>query len=206
MPKRFRTTVKVKAQGKVSPKMTRKRGRKGETIKKRHLTYAYKNLSNVFRHQPVDILKGTLKQVAHEFKRDLKQRIREQDFGNDIGERKWPPLNPQYLKWKKAQGLDERMLIATGRYLKSIWVMKRYYGRNLSWQIGVRKQIHGPSGLPYPVLARILEYGSKKRRIPPRPHWRPTLRRIRREQRWRIREALKEAAKKSKKKAVQRLR
>jgi len=172
---------------KLSPNM------RGKLAKKLNLknglgTHVYQNFSNVVKNAQVEVFKGELKRVAHEAKRDLKKRIADQAF-------KWKPLSPKYKARKERLGLDPRTLIATGKYLKSIRVASRMYGNNLSYQLGTRKDTHGPSGLPYIELARLMEYGSRKRKLPARPHWRPTIRKYRRLQQSRIKAAHKQVAK-----------
>ncbi len=83
---------------------------------------------------------------------------------------KWQALDPDYLKWKQEQGLDERILIATRDYIdKGIgqWESKRRIF------VGPLPGIHQPSGLSYIILARIHEFGTWS--IPARPLWRPLL-------------------------------
>jgi hypothetical protein len=83
----------------------------------------------------------------------------------------WTPLTERYEQWKEEQGLDRRILIATGSY---VW--------NIDWhpipfgvEVTVPDRAHR-SGMTYKDLGRILEYGSFDQRIPPRPHWRPVIR------------------------------
>lgn len=112
------------------------------------------------------------------------------------------PLKKSYVRWKKRRGLDTRILIATGRYWKSIEIQKvngivRRKGRkgaivlkrpdkgddgfkDVAYIVTVPDKMHPAlpgkkgKGLPYKVLQKILEYGSRKAHIRPRPHWRPT--------------------------------
>ena len=103
----------------------------------------------------------------------------------------WRPLSEEYLEWKKEQGLDDRILIATGDYVDSIQVRKTKRGTGVQIQVGVPAGIHEPSGLPYRTLARIMEFGSSTRGVPARPHWRPAKAWIQR-QLPKIREAMAE--------------
>lgn len=172
---------------KLSPNMRGKLAKK-LNLKNGLSTHVYKNFSNVVKEVQFEVFKGELNRVAHEAKRDLKKRITDQAF-------KWKPLSPKYRKWKEKEGLDTRTLIATGKYLRSIRVTSKMYGNNLSYQLGTRKDTHGPSGMPYIQLAQLMEYGSRKRKLPARPHWRPTIRKHRRLQQSRIKAAHKQVAK-----------
>lgn len=81
---------------------------------------------------------------------------------------------------------DGRFLIATGDYLDGIEVKKLkrpdggpYYVVRLK----ARKHFIAPGStttkpITLMLLARILEFGSRRWNIPPRPHWRPALRDI----------------------------
>jgi hypothetical protein len=129
--------------------------------------------------------------AARRMSRDLKLAIRKQKFQHI-------PLTQKYAEWKEKEGLDKRILIATGDYVKSIHVQRSSTGRDLGKLVAASKRgkkiskeegkdkdkcvaytvtvpdgIHKPSGLPYSVLAKIHEFGSKKRNIPARPHWGP---------------------------------
>jgi hypothetical protein len=91
-------------------------------------------------------------------------------------------LNPKYLQWKLRQEppLDPRKLIATGEYVESIQARKKEGGDVVD--VNVPDDVtHGPSGMTMRELARIHEYGQKSYKetgkgIPPRPHWRPSIR------------------------------
>jgi hypothetical protein len=138
------------------------------------------------------IYKQELYNSARRLCRDLKDAIYKQRFGHHA-------LNAAYLASKKRAGLDTRILIATRDYVRSIHVVKGtpigqiskrnkkignvkkllqetgkdFLGDNVAYIVTVPDGIHKPSGLPYAFLARILEFGSEKRNIPPRPHWLP---------------------------------
>jgi hypothetical protein len=145
------------------------------------------NFVNVFRGQMVRIADEEMKSLAHEFAETVRQNIYNQTY-------RLKPLSRAYLRWKRNTGLDERILIATGTYVKSIKAIprlktkktERYVAtrpggprvlttiretRIATWSVGVPDGIHKPSGLPFTTLARIHEFGT--RTIPARPHWRP---------------------------------
>ncbi len=134
-----------------------------------------------FRIIPGVIAASTRREVektALWVRNELRSRIIHQTFRHT-------PLKPRYLRWKLRKGLDPGKLMATRTYVNSIQARslsaaeyRRRFGRTrakvyASWTVEVPNEIHGPSGLPMPVLARIHEYGSKAAGIPPRPHWRP---------------------------------
>ena len=83
---------------------------------------------------------------------------------------KWQALDPDYLKWKQEQGLDERILIATRDYIDN---GIGQWEENRRIFVGPLPGIHKPSGLTYVALSRIHEFGTWS--IPARPLWRPLL-------------------------------
>lgn len=90
-----------------------------------------------------------------------------------------PELNSAYIQYKIRKELDPRKLVATGEYVNSIAARKKSGGDIID--VNVPDVTHGPSGLSMKELARIHEYGQRKfketgKGIPPRPHWRPTIR------------------------------
>lgn len=115
--------------------------------------------------------------IAEEFRLDLISKVKKQAF-------KWPPLNPDYKASKIRAGLDQRMLIATGAYLKSIESKLVETGETrVVYEVAPSKKKLKSSegsaeGLTYRQLARIHERGSQARNIPPRPHWGPTTRKF----------------------------
>lgn len=116
--------------------------------------------------------------VSEEMLETLVDAIQHQSY-------RWAPLSPGYRAWKLHQGMDTGILIATREYIEAIAKTKpqKPLGRNVSYQPGdylppIRTWIvhtpegeHKPSGLPYDVLARRLEFGVIQRNLPPRPHW-----------------------------------
>ena len=91
-------------------------------------------------------------------------------------------LNPRYARWKATRSpdpLDPRKLIATGEYVNSIAARKKSGGDIVD--VNVPDEKHEASGLNMRELAKIHEYGQRSYKstgkgIPPRPHWRPTIR------------------------------
>jgi hypothetical protein len=71
------------------------------------------------------------------------------------------------------EGLDERIMIATGDYLESIGIVEIVRGGGVQVRVGLPDEIATESGLTYDQLARVHEFGSRKMKIPARPHWRP---------------------------------
>ena len=51
-------------------------------------------------------------------------------------------------------------------------------GAGVYYMVRLERRKHLPSGLPLNRLARILELGSARHKIPARAHWAPTLRQI----------------------------
>jgi len=82
----------------------------------------------------------------------------------------WIPLKESYAKKKAEEGLDPRILIATGEMYDAIgWGVKA----GKVWCGIPSDDIHLGSGLPTHILARIHEFGTDT--IPARPLWRPLL-------------------------------
>ena len=104
------------------------------------------------------------KRLSTEFRNELVKRILLQRFP-------WPPLSSGYAAWKKSKALDPRTLIARRDYVKSIQTRKV---DDDTWVVEPPDRQHY-SGLTYKMLAMVHEFGSSKRNIPPRPHWRPMI-------------------------------
>ena len=116
-----------------------------------------------------DVVDQDGRQIANLFKDDLQKLVRAQS-------EPWPPLSPKYLQRKIKLGMDQRMLIASGNYLKKIRALRAGVGR---WVVEPPDTIMEPTKLnpkpkfTYRQLAVVLESGSMTRNIPPRPHWDP---------------------------------
>jgi hypothetical protein len=112
------------------------------------------------------------------------------------------PLHPFTVKEKARKRRDPRNLISTGFYVEHIGVMEEKKGKGYTYRVGYTTEEH-PSGIAMGKLGRILEYGTRikvtprMRRylawrglflraeteyitIPARPHFGPTLVRLRR--------------------------
>lgn len=88
-------------------------------------------------------------------------------------------LSQRYANWKAKHELDGRMLLATGEYTEAIEVYRGEQTKGgVYYMVRLKQGTHEPSGLTYNVLARVLELGSGRHNIPPRPHWKPTVRDI----------------------------
>lgn len=103
------------------------------------------------------------RKFAKDLAKEAKSIIRDQRYD-------WKSLSDAYLKQKERKGLDTRIYIATKTYVnKGIG----YFEKGGYSFVGPKPGTHKPSGLPYAVLARILEFGTWS--IPARPLWRPLL-------------------------------
>ncbi len=89
------------------------------------------------------------------------------------------PLDEEYLERKVSEGHDPRKIMATGTYLNAIQVVEGRKKTGPYWYVRLQRGTHRPSGLPYKVLWRLLEYGSAARNVKPRPHWGPTFQLVR---------------------------
>ena len=147
-------------------------------MKKRRTIKANKNFVSIFKQSIVKTSARRMKVLSEDFATDVIAAIELQMYN-------WPALNPDYLKSKEAAGLDTRILIATGKYMKSIKSI-----RTVDKDLGVIYST-GPvgktaKGIPLTLLARWLEYGTAGREVktedgvkrvggmPAREHWRPT--------------------------------
>lgn len=98
-------------------------------------------------------------------------------------------LKKYYLKRKVREGLDPRIMLATGDYAAGIVVRKvKTRKTGVYYKVATAKRRHRPSGLPLSKLAKIHEFGVANMTLPigstrtnsfsfpARPHWRPTFR------------------------------
>ena len=97
-------------------------------------------------------------------------------------------LSPAWIRRKQAAGADLRTMLATHHYLRSIRTFRDRDNTGLGKiRVGFepRKQARNLEGdyIPFTLnkLALTHEYGSLKRNIPARPHWRPHLNTMKRE-------------------------
>jgi len=97
----------------------------------------------------------------------------------------WPPLSPKYVE---AMGGDDRIYYKTGQYYENIgvWPDKVFYAGSGAYAytryfIGLKPGVEkwaaryrsNRKPLTLIQVANILEFGSTRRHIPPRPLWRP---------------------------------
>lgn len=138
----------------------------------------------------VNTLETSLVVQANKTAIRMATRLRDQVVQNILDEKvPGEPLSKKYLNYKVNQGLDSRMLIASGQYVDAIEVWKWMVGDLLTVQVGVRpnrvhkKQATGghqqdvaggkTTRMRMVDLARMLEYGTTK--MPPRPVWGMTM-------------------------------
>ena len=103
----------------------------------------------------------------------MKKKIEDQSF-----ESFWAnPLSQSYLRRKMRRGLDQRVMIARGNYLRSIRVHKHSGTARYEVTVPSYLPVQDANGLPTKFnmeqLATVHEYGSASGNIPARPHWRP---------------------------------
>ena len=128
-----------------------------------------KNFIGIFQGQVDDMASRNMRRGAVKFAKEVVTVIKKQRY-------KWKPLSERWLRYKKKNRLDPRVHVATKTYVKSIKATPRKRnGKVVSWGVtaGQPNQIHKPSGMRFVTLARLLEFGSRSRNMPPRPHWRP---------------------------------
>lgn len=123
--------------------------------------------------------------VTLRFANRIAGRIRQTIVGQTQGD-SWPPLSPPYAAWKKRKDLDPRMLYATGEYVQSIRARaipgRKAYVVSPAQRVHKNKIYKGRNNLTLDRIGAIHEFGAvvtspegKKMVIPARPHWRPVL-------------------------------
>lgn len=123
----------------------------------------------------VRVAENEIERLAGEVRDELVETIESQSLP-------LTPLSPAYLAWKQAKGLDTRILIRTGHYLRHIEKEKTVSGPMIAYFIGVNRKARAvdeegrETDLPLWLLAQFLEYGT--RYMPARPHWRPVKQRM----------------------------
>jgi len=112
----------------------------------------------------------------------FKQRILDQDFKSF----ETTPLTDQYLARKASANVDLRTMIATHHYIDNIKVLtRRDDDGSITIYIGFNRRTLARNLKGETVqfalyeVAYVQENGSEKAHIPPRPHWKPELDRIR---------------------------
>lgn len=95
----------------------------------------------------------------------LVKHIQSQDLG-------WHALNKAYLKWKIRNKLSDKIWIATSTLINS--VTHKIADGGLEAFVGVLRTAKSADGKNQVLIASVLEFGSAKRNIKPRPLFRPT--------------------------------
>lgn len=108
--------------------------------------------------------KVALKRIGLETERKVVKYIKRQP-------KTWPPLSPAYRTYKSSQGYSTNMLRKTGDYINSI--NSQLSDNNRTVFIGAKKASISKQGESYALIAAVLEFGSRKRNIPARPHFSP---------------------------------
>jgi len=131
-------------------------------------------------------LKLATLQNAEITKKGVVKHLQNQDLG-------WNKLNKKYLARKKKQGLSTVTLIATSQLMQSITTQSS--SNKMSAFVGVLRTAKRRGGGKAVLIAAIHEFGSKRRKIPARPLFRPTLQEVKPQIANRYREALNEVLK-----------
>ncbi|OPZ66143.1 MAG: hypothetical protein BWY85_00079 [Firmicutes bacterium ADurb.Bin506] len=131
---------------------------------------------NRARDVAVQASEDQLRRFAHQLRDQFVGRIRAQDFDSF----RRVPLSWRWQNRKAALHLDERTMIATGEYLRSIQVFETRADGKLNLRIGIHPSKivrHYKTGmrrrLPMWLLACVHEFGSSRAKVPARPHWGP---------------------------------
>lgn len=154
----------------------------------------FKNLERAVAEAWQDISVEQGKRLAEKFRDTLIRNVKSQAYP-------MKPLNPEYAAFKRANGLDSRILIASGKYLneKTLEIKKEIgvsesdgpgsglEARQVRYTVKPSSKMVEPSKtrgfslksamktpITYEKLAKIHEYGSASARIPARPHWAAT--------------------------------
>lgn len=96
-------------------------------------------------------------------------------------------LSPRWLARKAAKDADSRTMIATGHYIAQIKVFRRDLQDGVQFRVGFHPSVRArdldgkTQDITLNRVARVLEHGSHKMGIPPRPHWEPHLKLMRKE-------------------------
>ncbi len=153
-----------------------------------------KNFFSLFHKEALVLANNTTREFAAEAEKRAREIIENQQYN-------WEPLTDAYLDYKRKEGLDERIYIATSDFINNGIGSWEIEGRIF---VGPMPGTHKPSGLTYVKLSRIHEFGTWF--IPARPLWRPLLSELLgRRKSWRrqynrgVDRAFKQRVKKSKK-------
>lgn len=130
---------------------------------------AFRKLSKNLGQSRSAIVEGAklgLRQAALKVEARLVLHVQKQDLP-------WKPLSPAYKRYKQKKGLSTQILIATSTLLNSITSEVR--GGGTSAFVGVLRKTAKKKGQDQVLIGQVMEFGSKKRNIPPRPLFKPTL-------------------------------
>lgn len=115
-----------------------------------------RNVKKVAKKLKKDLPEAYAKRVM----RQLKDRIYKQRFT-------FAALSTQYLKYKARRGYSSRIYVASGAYARNIHIRKvENY-----WYVTLPDRKHPNADLTFVEIATILEMGSVKNNLPPRPLW-----------------------------------
>jgi hypothetical protein len=129
-------------------------------------------------------------EFTHDHRERFVDRILDQDFRSFqvvFYPESGTNLSPRWLARKAAKGADSRTMIATGHYISQIRVFRKKTKGGFQLRVGFHpsarvRDLDGNTGnITLDRVARVLEHGSQKMGIPPRPHWEPHLKLMRRE-------------------------
>ncbi len=160
-----------------------------------------KNGFHVARNAVLEIAKLTAQEVRNNIEQQSVPNMGGTKFGQP--RRFSNPLHEWTKTRKAAKRQDARTLIATGAYVSAIGVIEARVGKGYLYRVAFTEKSH-PGGISYEKLFRILEYGARIRVtekmrgylhfkgmhlkkttqfivIPSRPHFMPTILRVRRE-------------------------
>ena len=133
-------------------------------------------------------LESAVREFADRELQAFKLRILDQDFESFVAH----PLSPRYVERKRRAGADTRTMIATGHYLRSMRVFEQPNpDRSTTIYVGFDEETNArdlqgrETDIKLIEVARIQEYGAllnpeSGASIPPRPHWGPHLKDMKR--------------------------
>jgi len=82
----------------------------------------------------------------------------------------WADLDKDYAKYKQRKGFSNKKLVKTSMYFQSI---TSWTEGNVAY-IGIKKTARNKDGESVANIARVMEFGSKARKIPARELWKPS--------------------------------
>lgn len=109
--------------------------------------------------------KKQLIEISNEGEQLIKKRITLQQLP-------FQQLNKAYVQNKVSLGHSAKMFVRTGKYLNSI---KKRTLSSTEAMVFVDPTARSDEGTSYTLIANVLEHGSNKLNIPPRPLWRTSL-------------------------------